>query len=266
MSQTTWDRYETMRRTTAAAPGTIPAPVFAPPRRLDPIRAVDEAVRSVLAGLFASRTRPLARPNPVPAKAPATPSESVFTDRLFSLRHAEALAADAGSVRIAAGTVVTPLARDLLKRRGIVVRLAGAAEVAAAPRGEWAFAVEPGAGWLDALQRSFLEDAGLWRELEASVDAAVEWLEGGEGRGVFLVTSDGATAVWRACRAPGVRAAFAAEPADVHRATQTLGANLIVVDPAGKSIAWIKQLATAFRRAGAPRDLIETCREDGRTP
>ncbi|KAJ3072753.1 hypothetical protein HK102_006169, partial [Quaeritorhiza haematococci] len=160
------------------------------------------------------------------------------------------------SVRVVAGTVITPLARDLLKRRGIVVRLAGAADVAAAAKGEWAFAVEPGAGWLGALQRSFLEDSGLWRELEASVDAVVEWLSDGEGRGAIFVTTDGATAVWRACRAHGVRAAFANEPAAVHRATGPRGANLSGGDPAGKSIAWIKQLATAFRRAGAPRDLI----------
>ena len=155
---------------------------------------------------------------------------------------------------MATGTVVTPLARDLLKKKGVVVRLAGKAEVAATSRGDWAFAVEGGPGWLDALRRSMLDDAGLWRELESSVDAAVAWLGAGEGRGVLLVTTDGATAVWRACQSPGVRAAFASEPADVHRATETLGANLIVVDPVGKSIAWIKQIATTFRRAGAPRD------------
>jgi hypothetical protein len=29
--------------------------------------------------------------------------------------------------------------------------------------------------------------------------------------------------------------------------------NLLVVEPAGKSISWIKQLATAFRVSAAPR-------------
>ena len=29
--------------------------------------------------------------------------------------------------------------------------------------------------------------------------------------------------------------------------------NLLVVEPAGKSISWIRQLASAFRVAGAPR-------------
>jgi len=230
---------------------------------LDPIRAVDEAVRAALAELFGVAAPSPARTTP---KAPSTPREPVFADRLFGLRQAEALAAGAGSVRIAAGTVVTPLARDLLKRRGVVVRVAGLAEVAAAARGEWGFAIEAGAGWLDALRRSFLQDGGLWNELEPSVDAAVAWLGDGEGRGALLVTTDGATAVWRACQSPGVRAAFAAEPADVQRAVRTLGANLIVVDPAGKSIAWIKQLATAFRRGGAPRCGAAAGHLEGGTP
>jgi hypothetical protein len=29
--------------------------------------------------------------------------------------------------------------------------------------------------------------------------------------------------------------------------------NLLVVEPAGKSISWMRQLAKAFRSAGAPR-------------
>jgi hypothetical protein len=253
-----WTGLDSTRMGTA--PGLFPAG-FAPSRPVDPIRAVDEAVRAVLAEMYGPARIPTPTPTATPtsilasATAPhPTPSQPpVFADRLFGLKQAEALAPGA-SIRIAAGTVVTPLARDLLKKKGVVVRVAGLAEVAATARGEWAFAVEPGPGWLEALKRSLLEDSGAWRELDPDVDAAIAWLGGGEGRGAILVTADGATAVWRACRAPGVRAAFASEPADVHRATGSLGANLIVVDPAGKSIAWIKQLATAFRRAGAPRD------------
>ncbi|WP_165067671.1 hypothetical protein [Paludisphaera rhizosphaerae] len=237
-----------MRRTTT--PGLFPAG-FAPARALDPIRAVDEAVRSVLAemfGGFRSSTSPAPR-----IVRPSAAVEPVFADRLFGLRQAETLA-DGATIRVAVGTVVTPLARDLLKKKNVEIRLIGSAEVAASARGEWAFAIEDGPGWLVALRRSMLDGAGPWRELAPSVDDAVAWLGSGEGRGVLLVTTDGATAVWRACQSSGVRAAFANEPADVQRATGTLGANLIVVDPAGKSIAWIKQLATAFRRAGAPKD------------
>ncbi|WP_337173391.1 hypothetical protein [Paludisphaera sp.] len=257
-----WTGFDRTRQGTA--PGLFPAG-FAPTRAVDPIRAVEEAVRAVLAEMFgparvASPTiarvatlPPTPFQAPTPFQTPTPTQPAVFADRLFGQKHAEAVAPGA-TIRVAAGTVITPLARDLLKKRGVTIHLAGVAEVAAAARGEWAFAIEPGPGWLAALRRSLLEDAGGWSELEPDVDAAVAWLGAGEGRGAVLVTADGPTAVWRACQSQGVRAAFAGEPADVHRATGSLGANLIVVDPSGKSIAWIKQLATAFRRAGAPRD------------
>src|SRR5262245_58243801 len=82
------------------------------PRRsaLDPIREVDEAVRSVLGW---SRGQGTAR----------TSDESTFADRLFSLRHAEALRPGTTEIRVAPGTVVTPLAQHTLKLRGIVVRV-----------------------------------------------------------------------------------------------------------------------------------------------
>jgi hypothetical protein len=64
-----------------------------------------------------------------------------------------------------------------------------------------------------------------------------------------------ALAVWKSCRREGVRAASAVEPADVHNAVRSLSMNLLVADPTGKSISWIKQLASAFRMGGAPRRL-----------
>ena len=61
-------------------------------------------------------------------------------------------------VRIAPGTVVTPLARDLLKRRGIAIQLAGIAGV----RGDGRAAnggsrSSPTSGGLHALRRSLLD-------------------------------------------------------------------------------------------------------------
>jgi hypothetical protein len=46
-------------------------------------------------------------------------TRDVFPERLLSLRQAEGLAWNRREVRIAPGTVVTPLARDFLKRQGI---------------------------------------------------------------------------------------------------------------------------------------------------
>lgn len=211
----------------------------------DPIRIVDEAVRAVLADFLVPSRRP--------SVSNGRPTDPVFADRLFSLRLAETLPPDVRSIKIAPGTVMTPLARDFLKRRGIAVRLAGAAEIAPSVRGEWAFAIDGTAGHLQALERTFLEDSRLWTELEPSLDDLTGWIQDGEGRGALWVTIDAALAVWRACRVPGVRAAFAAEPSDARNAARSLGVNVLVVDPTGKSISWIRQIALAFRGAGAPR-------------
>lgn len=243
MERLTWNQNGATRET-----GSTPALAVARgPRPIahDPIRIVDAAVRAVLADFLVPSRRP--------SSSNGRAAVPVFADRLFSLRLAETLPADVRSIKIAPGTVMTPLARDYLKRRGIDVRLAGAAEIAPSVRGEWAFAIDGSAGHLQALQRTFLEDPRLWTELEPSLDDLTGWIQNGEGRGALLVTIDAALAVWRACQFPGVRAAFAAEPADARSAARSLGVNLLVVDPTGKSISWIRQIALAFRGAGAPR-------------
>jgi hypothetical protein len=239
-----WQTTQNGRAADGTRGASLPAPRLASgpaSAGRDPIAIVDAAVRAVLAD------------RPGGTRSDRRASAPVFADRLFSLRHAEALAPGTSVLRVAPGTVVTPLARDLLKRQGVVVRLAGIAEFEATSRGEWAFAIDSDRGPVEALRRSLLEDAGRWAELGPSIEEIAGWITAGEGRGVLLATPDGAVAVWRACRAPGVRAALAAEPDDVRRASRSLGANLIVVEPDGKSPSWLKQLATAFRQGGAPR-------------
>src|SRR5258708_40219297 len=74
------------------------------------IAEVDAAVQSVLA----TQGR-----GPQGGHGEAGPE--VFGERLFALRHAEALGGGTREVRVAAATVVTPLARDLLKKLGIAI-------------------------------------------------------------------------------------------------------------------------------------------------
>jgi hypothetical protein len=212
----------------------------------NPIKKVDEAVRAVLAEL-----------------KPKGPSRSrkesvcqVVVDRLFSLRHAEALTPGTRIVQLGPSTVVTPLARDLLKQKGITIRLDGPRESLASPCGEWAVSIAADSellGTVKALRRALLEEPRAWIEFEPSLDFLTNWLAEGKGRGAMFITSEAALAVWQSCQVTGVRAASTAEPAEVHRAVQSLGMNLLVVEPAGKSISWIKQLAGAFRASGAPR-------------
>ncbi len=212
----------------------------------DPIKKVDEAVRAVLAELK--------------LKGPSCSRKEfdcqVVVDRLFSLRHAEALPPGTRIVQLGPSTVVTPLARDLLKRQGITIRLGGLGESMNSARGEWAFSIAADSellGTVKALRRALLDEPGAWIELEPSLDFLANWLVDGKGRGAMFITAETALAVWKACQIGGVRAASAAEPGEVQRAVQSLGMNLLVVEPAGKPLSWIKQLAGAFRISGAPR-------------
>jgi hypothetical protein len=76
----------------------------------------------------------------------------------------------------------------------------------------------------------------------------------------MLMTDEASVAVWRACQFPGVRAAAVADIDAGARAGRRLGANLFVVEPAGKSISLLRQLGQALRRGGPPRvpDWLET--------
>lgn len=220
-----------MRRPSAAA-STLPD--------LDAIRTVDEAVRSVL-GL-----------NRKPAPA-IDIADAVFAERLFSLRHAEALGSGTRELKVAPGTVITPLAQHELKQRGVAVRFVSRSEINQARReGEWAFAVESQSGVVSALRRGLLDGSESWIEAEGLL-ALLEWLPGADDRGGVFLTDNIAVAVWQACQKKGIRAASAETCEGVDRAVRQLGLNLLVVEPAGKSIALMKQLCGTVRKGGAPR-------------
>jgi hypothetical protein len=213
----------------------------------DAIKQVAATVQVVLAE-FRDRTQ-------TPVCTRREPDGQVFVGKLLSARHASAFPPGTRTVRVAPGTVVTPEAREMLKRLAITIRLTSPGDpLTASARGEWAFAIELGAetGTTQALRRALLDDPRPWAELESSLEAAIAWLLEGSGRGAMLITADTAVAVWESCQVPGVRAATAAEPLDVGRAVASLGVNLLVIEPAGKSIAWMKQLGVAFRQSGAP--------------
>lgn len=209
--------------------------------RFDPIRLVDDAVRAVLAEIRPSNRAGRERD-----------SSPFFAERLLGVRQAERLPAGTRAVRIAPQTVVTPLARELLKKRGIEIRLGASPELGRLARGEWAFAIGEETGQLQALRRGLLAEPREWLELDPDLEDVRGWLVETSGRGALWITNDGARTVWRACQAAGVRAAVGAEPSDVHRAVNGLGMNLLVVEPAGKTIALVRQLAAAFRQGGAP--------------
>lgn len=210
---------------------------------------VNAAVWSVLSELARSaRANGQAR-----GRSVFKPDGEVFAGRLLSLREAEKVPAGVGELKVAPGTVVTPLARDHLKRLGIGLRFVSRSEAGRAGNvGEWGFAIETGSGVVAAFRRSLLDGADDWRDLGASADDAAGWVAGGSSRGALVLTEGAAVAVYRACRVGGVRAASAEDAGAAARAVRALGANLLVVEPAGKPIALLRQIGATFRRSGGP--------------
>ena len=181
----------------------------------------------------------------------STALPDVFVDRLFSLRHAEAIG-DVDEIRVVAGTVVTPLAKDLLKRRRIGLRFVSGREAALARslhEGEWGLAIESRSGQVEAIRRMLLDD---WSEVGPDPVEAAHWIIEGDGRGAFVVTDEASVATWRASRIEGIRPSTVADPEAVSRSIRALGANMIVVEPSGKSIYLLKEIGERFRRGGAP--------------
>ena len=179
-------------------------------------------------------------------------SRDIFVERLFSLRHAEALVDGSGEVRVAPGTVITPLARDFLRRRRVEIRVVSRGEAArskAHHQGEWGFAIESRSGQVEAIRRILLDD---WLEVGSDSVGAANWVIEGDSRGALVVADEASVATWRAGRVEGVRPATVDQPEAVSRAIRHLGANLIVIEPAGKSIFQVKQVAARFRQGGAP--------------
>ncbi|WP_435006814.1 hypothetical protein P12x_004288 [Tundrisphaera lichenicola] len=204
---------------------------------------VNAALMAVLAD-FSRSSRPVSRSS--------RPSLDVFVDRLFSLRHAEALAESIEEIRIAPGTVVTPMARDYLKRRRVSIRIVSGREAIASrvrASGEWGFAIESRSGTSEAFRRILLD---AWTEVGQDSVEAARWVDDETGRGAFVLTDEASIATWRVGRIPGIRAASVVEPEAVSRAIRHLGPNLIVVEPRGKSIYLLKQIADRFREGGAP--------------
>jgi hypothetical protein len=196
---------------------------------------IDAVVRAVMAELARRNGKPRHEEN-----------GRVFAGKLLGQREVEVLDGVVKEIHVRPGTVVTPLARDLLKRRGITLGFATTTQTKGT--GEWAFAIEaPGGGKAEVIRRTLLD---AWAEVAA--DAAAHWVVDRPERGALMLTPEASVATWRANRIKGVRAAMACDVDAVARAVRYLGVNMLVVEPAMLSIPSVKAMAEAFRRGGAP--------------
>jgi hypothetical protein len=161
---------------------------------------------------------------------------------------------------LAPRTVVTPLALDELRGKGVRIRREEQASCRASA-GTWGYAEEAP----DALVAAAL--GALAREgktlLALSGKSPVEWARAAvQTPGVVAVCGDPGLACCVANRLKGVRAVAVESAKQASRARQTLGANFLAVEMPGRTVFELRQiLKAALAPAACPADIAKTLQE-----
>jgi hypothetical protein len=208
---------------------------------------IDSVVREVLARLTAAE-RPVEKRSAESSPAqlvlgPAVISLSTLADRLSGVR----------GVVIAKNAVLTPAARDLLKQHHISISRSTDAMGAKKPAlavavcdtsADPAQLVRLLAPLVSGIER--LAKTGLATVVAELTDTVLK-----DGRLGLLLSGKPDVACCLANRRPGVRAAVARDRDEVAQAVRNLGLNLLVVDPARRSLFQLGQMVKQFLQAGS---------------
>lgn len=178
-------------------------------------------------------------------------SGTVFEGRVLSLRDVQELGDGRADLAVGERTLITPLAADELRARGIrVLRAAGYECSQKLGKEAWSIALEQSnpaaAGAIGALRREGLvfDDWGV-----AGALGAERWYQtlarklGKNGHGGCVVFCRNANlACCIANKVAGVRAAAVGSVAQARRAREGLGANLLAVEVPGWTFFEVRQL------------------------
>ena len=205
---------------------------------------VERIVRRVLASLAAGHR--------ATKRHTETGSELVLAARVVSLADIEDRVDGISRIVVPRGAVITPAARDELKKRSVAVA-SDASRVAAESGGRLLIAVAETNHEPAALERMLKQNAISCERLTAgdliaTVDVMAERVAAGAGLGLLL-TENTAAAVCLANRRPAIRAALGHSLAAVADAVRTVAVNLLVVDPRDRNPFELKQMVHALMRA-----------------
>lgn len=196
-------------------------------------------------------------------------SQLTVTSRVVTLEQIEGRLGGVRQLNVPRQAVVTPSARDLLHKHDVALTFStenkangpGKTAVDALRLNLVAAVVEGAARFgLDALARALAAD-GIDVEPSSS-DCLMETTErlaarfdddgddGNDGELAAIITSHPAAALCLANRLQGVRAVCPASASDVLPATNDIGANLIVIDPAARGVFQVKQMIREFCLSG----------------
>jgi hypothetical protein len=146
--------------------------------------------------------------------------------------------------------IVTPAVRDMLRKKRIAVVEGAEAEKDVACRAKWFLAVVDPTGDFGsraAAVAAELGDAQRWdgdcvvKAIRRVTDAVVD-----EGCTGIVFTSQPSVALCRGNRHSGVRAAWGVDVAAVKEAVQSIGANVLVVNPALHSVFELRGILREF--------------------
>jgi hypothetical protein len=138
-------------------------------------------------------------------------------------------------------TIVTPLAADELRARGVRITWKDAQPAATSDARPWGYAQERPDAVIDAAIAALERDGVRLTRLDAPAGAL--WsVATMPGPGVVVFASDPALLCCVANKHSGVRAAVVATPQAAARARQTLGANLVAIEMPGRTFFELRQI------------------------
>jgi ribose 5-phosphate isomerase RpiB len=153
-------------------------------------------------------------------------------------------------VVVASGTLVTPSVRDELRKRGVALTVATDGMDSGPQGGSLLVGVAGNADKAGALLAAIRAEAGDAERFDRDCVIEVAWNVAqtivAEKRIGLVLTRKPAVAVCLANRQPSVRAAWAVNVASVKESLQTIGANLLVINPDLHSLFELRGMVREF--------------------
>jgi hypothetical protein len=237
---------------------------------IDIERVVQEVLRELklqaVPPATAAPTHAAPTPETPPAPVPASDGQVTLSERLVTMSVLEGRLAGLRKLVVGPRSVVTPAVRDELARRNVQL-LVGTdrATPDVAKESLRLVLVTHGhrydpANLLAAMRKGSLAVEHQAKDcIMATSDLLAAEVAKPDTLGAVL-TRHTAAGLCVANRLPGVRAVWGLDPAQVTSVAAAVGANLLVVDPAGGSLFWLKRMLDAFC-AGGVRDCPEVFRK-----
>ena len=218
---------------------------------------VDAVVREVLRRL--NSDRPLAGAAEVQSNGPTIhqqvdPTDVRLSQQVVTLDDIDGCLGRAKTLTVPAGAVVTPAVRDVLKENDITLRYFNA-ETCDGSQAVHSLVVATAAttfraaDFLAAMTTLGREtDLIESTELSDAVPRLIAAIDGGDRVGVLL-SDRGALAACMANRDSRARAAVVRTLDDVNQAVESLGANVLVIEPRRAGIYALRSMVAAFVRS-----------------